>query len=76
MRRMAWMEQSTWLARTRPALPVVLHVFPGLETAARGVAQVEKGGDFERLKAVVRKVLGGPDPAGSPGGERTGRDTG
>lgn len=51
------------LARLRPALPVVLHVFPGLDTGTDGFARVEKGGDFERLKAVVRAVLDGPDRA-------------
>lgn len=45
------------LARNHPELPVVLHVFPGLEPVGEGVARVEKGVDFERLRAVVRQVL-------------------
>ena len=64
------------LARIRPTLPVVLHVFPGLDTGTNGFARVEKGGDFERLKAVVRTMLDGPDRDGSPCGERPGRDLG
>ena len=64
------------LARIRPTLPVVLHVFPGLDTGTNGFARVEKGGDFERLKAVVRAMLDGPDRDGSPCGERPGRDPG
>lgn len=40
-----------------PQLPVVLHVFAGFEDGGDRVVRVEKGGDFERLKRVVREVL-------------------
>jgi len=45
------------LTRLHPQLPVVLHVFAGFEAGEGGVARVEKGGDFERLKSTVREVL-------------------
>lgn len=45
------------LARNHPDLPVVLHVFPGLEPEEGGIARVEKGADFERLRTVVHQVL-------------------
>ena len=43
--------------RLYPLLPVVLHAFAGLDGGEGGVARVEKGGDFERLKTTVREVL-------------------
>ena len=58
------------LTRTYPGLPVVLHVFPGLDAGGDGRIQVEKGGDFERLKAVVREVLAGVARTGTEPGER------
>ena len=45
------------LERSFPQVPVVLHGFAGFEAGQGGVARVEKGGDFERLKSTVREVL-------------------
>ena len=45
------------LARLYPELAVVLHVYAGAESDPAGHRRVEKGGDFERLKAAVRDVL-------------------
>ncbi|MEA5087351.1 response regulator [Solidesulfovibrio sp.] len=45
------------LERAFPQVPVVLHGFAGFEAGQGGVARVEKGGDFERLKSTVREVL-------------------
>jgi CheY-like chemotaxis protein len=45
------------LEREFPRLPVVLHGFAGFESGESGVARVEKGADFERLKRTVREVL-------------------
>jgi DNA-binding response OmpR family regulator len=45
------------LSRLYPQLPVVLHVFAGFESGEDGVVQVEKGGDFDRLRSTVRQVL-------------------
>jgi len=45
------------VASLYPMLPVVLLVYAGSETGEGGVARVEKGGDFERLKHTVREVL-------------------
>lgn len=45
------------LACRFPSLPVVLHVFPGLDAGEDGFVRVEKGGDFGRLLAVVRRML-------------------
>lgn len=47
-----------------PGLPVVLHGFAGFDCSQGGVARVEKGGDFERLKRTVREVLGHWDESG------------
>jgi DNA-binding NtrC family response regulator len=46
------------LSRLYPELPVVLHVYAGFEADGGMMVRVEKGGDFERLKAAVRTVLG------------------
>lgn len=46
------------LTRLHPGLPVVLHVYPGSDAGEDGLVRVEKGGDFERLKGTVRRVLG------------------
>ena len=46
------------LTRLYPGLPVVLHVYPGFDAGDDGLVRVEKGGDFERLKETVHKVLG------------------
>ena len=46
------------LTRLYPELAVVLHVYAGGDAAGQGHRQVEKGGDFERLKAAVGEVLG------------------
>lgn len=52
------------LARLYPGLPMVLHVYPGFDAGDDSLVRVEKGGDFERLKATVRRVLGtGSDAA-------------
>lgn len=64
---------SALLARRYPELPVVLHVFPGLEPGEGGVARVEKGRDFKRLCAVVRQVLGERAQRGRPRPEPSGR---
>ena len=64
------------LARRHPDLPVVLHVFPGLEPGEGGVARVEKRGEFERLRDVVRQVLDGSLRSGARLSERTGPDAG
>ena len=45
------------LERSFPQVPVVLHGFAGFEAGLGGVARVEKGGDFERLKGTVRRLL-------------------
>lgn len=45
------------LEREFPWLPVVLHGFAGFASGEGGVARVEKGADFERLKRTVREVL-------------------
>lgn len=45
------------LTRLYPGLPVVLHVYPGFEAGDDRLVQVEKGGDFERLKGTVLRLL-------------------
>ncbi len=50
-------ELAARLGRLHPGLPVVLLVFPGCEAGGDGAVRVEKGGDFERLKATVRGML-------------------
>ena len=45
------------LTRLYPGLPVVLHVYPGFEAGDDRLVRVEKGGDFERLKGAVRRLL-------------------
>ncbi|MHC1788641.1 hypothetical protein [Solidesulfovibrio sp.] len=51
------------ITRLYPGLPVVLHVYAGIEAGQGAVVRVEKGGDFERLKATVRTVLGSGNDA-------------
>ncbi len=57
------------IERLYPLLPVVLHVFPGLDDGEGGWARVEKGGDFERLKDTVRQVLREGAPIVKDGGQ-------
>ncbi|WP_047960046.1 response regulator [Desulfovibrio sp. TomC] len=45
------------LRRLYPDLPVILHVYAGIDAGDDGLVRVEKGGDWERLKAAVRTVL-------------------
>ena len=45
------------LTRLYPGLPVVLHVYPGFEAGDDRLVRVEKGGDFERLKGAVCRLL-------------------
>ncbi|MYL84777.1 response regulator [Desulfovibrio aerotolerans] len=45
------------LTRLYPGLPVVLHVYPGFEAGDDRLVRVEKGGDFERLKGTVHRLL-------------------
>ena len=52
------------LRRLYPGLPMILHVYAGLDAGDDGLIRVEKGGDFDKLKAAVRSVLGtGSDAA-------------
>jgi len=46
------------LTRLYPGLPVVLHGYAGFDAGDDSLIRVEKGGDFERLKETVRRVLG------------------
>jgi DNA-binding NtrC family response regulator len=64
------------LARRYPDLPLVLHVFPGLEPGEGGVAWVEKRGEFERLRDVVRQVLDGRNRLGRRQSGQSGPDAG
>lgn len=64
------------LARLHPELPMVLHGFPGLEPGEGDVVWVEKRGEFERLREVVRQVLDGRERAGRARSGLAGPDAG